>query len=464
MDNIGVTLTVKEQKRLQVIVELEAGRITGREAADVLGVSLRQVWRLLAAFRRKGAAGLAHGNRGREPVNKTPEATRERILALAEKRYADYNDSHFTEKLAQEHGITVSRPTLRRLRRSIGQGSPRKRRAPRHRKRRERYSQSGMLLQLDGSPHDWLEGRGPRLTLLVAIDDATNEVPHALFREEEDDAGYLELLWRISESHGLPLALYTDRHTIFRSPKEATLEQELAGERPRSQFGRIMDELGVEMKLAYSPQAKGRVERLLETLQDRLVKELREAGAASKEEANQVLERFLPPFNARFRVPPAQPGSAYRPWPEELKREEIFCFKHQRTVNNDNTISFDGKRLQIPPGPDRISYARARVEVQQRLDGSLAICYAGRTLVVYEPATSGPVRVGKFTPATPAQPPAQSQPQARDPEPGPKPAVTKAHTPYKPPPDHPWRRYPITAKGASQPGRHTERQDKPTTG
>jgi transposase len=460
MDNKGVTLTVKEQKRLKVIVELDARRVTGREAADVLGVSLRHVWRLLAAFREEGAAGLAHGNRGREPVNKIPQAIRERILALAEERYADYNDSHLTEKLEQEHQIKVSRPTLRRLRRSIGQGSPRRRRAPRHRKRRERYSQSGMVLQLDGSPHDWLEGRGPWLTLLVAIDDATNEVPQALFREEEDDAGYFELMWGISQSHGLPQAVYTDRHTIFRSPKQATLEQELAGERPRSQFGRVMDELGIEMILAYSPQAKGRVERLLGTLQDRLVKELRETGASTKEEANQVLKRFLPEFSARFGVPPAQPGSAYRLWPEDLKREEVFCFKHQRTVNNDNTISFDGQRLQIPPGPDRISYARARVEVQQRLDGSLAICHRGRTLVVYEPATSDPLRVGKFTPATPAQPPMQVKPQPAEPAP------PQVRTPYKPPPDHPWRRYPISAqtKHSSRQRTQTERQDKPTGG
>lgn len=457
MEAKGVTLTVKEQKRLQVIVELDAGRITGREAADVLGVCLRQVWRLVAAFRREGAAGLAHGNRGREPANKTPQAIRERIIMLAEERYSDYNDSHFTEKLAQEHGISVSRPTLRRLRRSIGQGSPRKRRAPRHRKRRERYSQRGMLLQLDGSPHDWLEGRGPRLTLLVAIDDATNEVPNALFREEEDDAGYFELMWGISQSHGLPLALYTDRHTIFRSPKEATVEQELAGERPRSQFERVMAELGVEMIPAYSPQAKGRVERVLQTLQDRLVKELREAGAATKEDANRVLRRFLPKFSARFSVPPAQPGSAYRLWPEDWKRETVFCFKHTRTVHNDNTISFDGQRLQIPPGPDRISYARARVEVQQRLDGTLAICYKGRTLVVYEPATSEPVRVGKFTPA---QAPVHIQPQPA------QPPVARMRTPYKPPPDHPWRRYPVSAKTqhASSQRTQTERQDKPTEG
>jgi len=315
-------------------------------------------------------------------------------------------------------------------------------------------------LQLDGSPHDWLEGRGPWLTLLIAIDDATSEIPAGVFREEEDDAGYFELMWDISQSHGLPQAVYTDRHTIFRSPKQSTIEQQLAGEPPRSQFGRVMDELGIEMIPAYSPQAKGRVERLFGTLQDRLVKALREANACTQAEANQVLRRFLPEFSTRFSVAPAQPGSAYCPWPQDWKPEEVFCFKHHRTVLNDNTISFDGQRLQIPPGPDRISFARARVDVQQRLDGCLAICHRGKTLVVYEPATPGPLRVGKFTPAHPAQPVAQAKLQQ------PESSAAKTRTPYKPPPDHPWRRYPVAVKAKVTHQQHTqtERQDRPANG
>jgi hypothetical protein len=296
-----------------------------------------------------------------------------------------------------------------------------------------------MLLQLDGSPHDWLEGRGPRLALLTAIDDATSEVPHALFRQEEDAAGYFELMLSISQSHGLPQAVYADRHTIFQSPAKATVEQQLAGELPRSQFGRLMDDLAIELIEAHSAQAKGRVERLFGTLQDRLVKELREANACSLEEANRVLVKYLPQFNARFSVPQAEPGSAYRAWPEDLQSDPLFCFKHRRTVNNDNTISFNGKPLQIPPGPDRTSYAKARVDVLQRLDGCLAVAYKGQVLVVFEPATPGPVRVGKFTPA-PVEPPPSVQPR---PSVSPKP---KPRTPYRPPPDHPWRRYPISAR------------------
>jgi transposase len=435
-----VTLTVKEQKRLKVIMDLEAGRMTGREAAVVLGLSLRQVRRLTAAFRKEGAAGLAHGNRGRPSVHRLPEEVRDLILALARNTYPDYNDTHFTEKLGQQHDIVVSRSTVRRLRRSIGQGSPRKRRPPRHRSRRERYPLPGMLLQIDGSHHDWLEGRGPPLVLIAAIDDATNEVPYALFRHQEDAAGYFELILAISQSHGLPAAVYADRHTIFQSPAKATIEQQLSGELPRSQFGRLMHDLAVESIPARSPQAKGRVERLFGTLQDRLVKELREAHASSLEDANRVLWSYLPSFNARFALPAPRDGSAYRPWPVDLIPEHAFSFKHRRTVANDNTISFDGKRLQIPPGPKRISYVRARVDVLQYLDGRLGIAYQGETLIIYQPATRDPVRIGKFTPAALPEPsPPESEPSQLAPSPKPR-------KPYKPAPDHPWRRYAVTQR------------------
>jgi len=438
--NKQVTLTVKEQARLKMITQVDAGRVTGPQAARVLRLSLRHVRRLVAAYREEGAAALAHGNRGRASPRRIPEEVSERILELARMTYADYNDTHFTEKLAEKHAIYVSRSTVRRLRRSIGQGSPRKRRPPRHRSRRERYPQPGMLLQIDGSPHDWLEGRGPRLTLITAIDDATNELPYALFREQEDAAGYFHLIRELSKSHGLPQAVYTDGHSIFRNPTEPTIEQQLAGEEPRSQFGRLMDELGIEPIPSHSPQARGRVERLFATLQDRLVKELREANACNLQDANRALLSYLPQHNARFSRPQAQPGSAYHPLPTDLDPDSLFCFKHQRTVNNDNTISFSGHPLQIPPGPDRISYARARVDVHQRLDGSLAICHKGTTLIIYQPAASQPVRVGEFTPAPRPETPA---PQLRPQQPKPKP---KPRKPYKPAPDHPWRRYPISLK------------------
>jgi len=433
-----VTLTREEQKRLVLAMELDARRVKAGEAAVVLGLSIRQVRRVLAAYRKKGAAGLAHGNRGRSSPHRLPLDTRERILELARGPFQDYNDTHFTEKLNQEYGIPVSRSSVRRLRRSIGQGSPRKRRPPRHRSRRERFPLRGMLLQIDGSHHDWLEGRGPSLVLIAAIDDATNEVPHALFRDQEDAAGYFELIHAISQSHGLPQAVYADRHTIFQSPAKPTIDQQLSGELPRSQFGRLMDELAIESIPAHSPQAKGRIERLFGTLQDRLVKELREAQASTLEQANRVLWSYLPSFNALFTLPPPQPGSAYRPWPADLQPDQVFSFKHHRIVANDNTISFDGKRLRIPPGPNRISYARARVDILQYLDGRLAISYKGDTLIIYQPASPDPVRVAKFTPAPlPEVAPPQIKPEH-------PPSKPKPRKPHKPAPDHPWRRYPVS--------------------
>jgi transposase len=434
--NTQVILTMKEQHKLKMVIDYEAGKVRAQRAAELLGISKRQFHRLVAAYRQRGVAALAHGNRGREPANRISEQVRQEILRLAKETYQDYNDCHFTEELAEQpEPIVVSRSTLRRIRRAAGQGSPRKRRAPEYRSHRERYPQAGMLLQTDGSRHDWLEGRGPWLTLVGMIDDADNEVPGAVFREEEDAAGYFLVLQQVCLSKGLPQAVYADQHTIFQSPSQPTVEQELSGELPRTQFGRLVDELGIQLIAARSPQAKGRIERLWGTLQDRLVKELRKAGANDLQSANRVLAAYLPKFNARFQVEAAEPGSAYVPWPEERDPVDYFCFKYTRKVTNDNTISFNKHRLQIPPGPQRKSYAKARVELRHYLDGSLAVFYQGQNLVAFQPATPAPLRVGDFTPAALPTPPPPLRPVQ----------VKPPRQPWKPPPDHPWRR-PLVAK------------------
>jgi hypothetical protein len=243
-----------------------------------------------------------------------------------------------------------------------------------------------MLLQVDGSRHDWLEGRGPYLSLVGAIDDATGTVPYALFREQEDAQGYFLLLREIIEGQGIPLALYNDRHSIFQvNPKQGeSLEEQLSGKRQPTQLGRALEELGIGSIVALSPQAKGRVERLWGTFQDRLVSELRLAGATTLEEANRVLWDFLPQFNARFAVPPSQPGTAYRPLEPGVCLEGILCFKYQRTVARDNTVKLGEHTLQLEPGPDRASYVRARVEIQERLDGSLVVTYQDRVVASKE--------------------------------------------------------------------------------
>jgi transposase len=429
-----VILTMKEQHKLKMISDYEAGKVQAKQASELLGISKRHFRRLVASYRERGVASVAHGNRGRTPANRISERVRDEIARLAKGEYQDYNDCHFTEELAEQlEPILVSRSTVRRIRRANGQGSPRERRAPRYRSRRERYAQEGMLLQTDGSQHDWLEGRGPWLTLIAMIDDANNEVVSGLFREEEDAAGYFLNLEQVCLSKGLPQAIYADRHTIFQSPLQPNIEQELSGELPRTQFGRLLDELGIQLIAARSPQAKGRIERLWGTLQDRLVKELRKAGACDLESANRVLASYLPKFNARFRVDASQTGSAYVPWPVDQNPSLYFCFKYIRTVTNDNTISFDHNRLQIPPGPRRKSYAKARVELHHHMDGSLTIFHHGLFLVTFQPAVSAPPRIDRFEPDIPVPP----QPKADKIK-----APVSPRLPFKPAPNHPWRTYP----------------------
>ncbi len=434
-------MSVTEQKRAWVLNRVLAGEWTQGEAAASLGLSARQVRRLRAAYAEEGVAALIHGNRGRQPAHTLAASVRERVVELATGKYAGFNHQHLTEKLAEE-GLGLGRTTVRRIRVAAGVSSPRPRRAPIHRTRRERRPQAGMLLQADGSRHRWLGPDGPYLTLIGGIDDATGEVPWALFREQEDAQGDLEWLQHVVHTHGVPIALYVDRHGIFhRSPRERwTIDEELVGGPRPTPFGRVLAELQITCIPALSPQAKGRVERLWGTLQDRLVSELRLAGARTLAEANRVLWAWLPTFNARFTVPAAQPGTAYRPLPPGFVPEQVFCFKYTRAVAADNTVQFAGQALQLQPDAVRVSYAKARVEVHERLDGSVAVYHQGRCLV----ATPAPLRAPtlrarrgpRVAPPQPAAPPPVALP--------PPPAVPAR--PRKPAADHPWRRYPATQK------------------
>ena len=324
--------------------------------------------------------------------------TQQRVMELAKGAYAGFNHTHLTEVLAEREGILLSRSTVRRVLLAGGVPSPRRRRASKRYSRRERYPQEGMLLQIDGSRHDWLQGRGPYLTLVGAVDDATGTVPFALFRQQEDAHGYMLMLKDIIDHHGVPLALYSDRHGIFqRSPKEPeSLAEQLRGRRDPTQFGRALEELDIRLILAHTPQAKGRIERIWGSFQDRLVSELRLAGASTIEQANKLLWNFLPRFNRQFGVPAAEPGTAYRQLPTGISIDATLCFKYIRTVANDNTVHFNGATIQLLADDHRASYARAKVEVQERLDGSIVVAYRGRTLAA-EPAAP-------TTPTYPLQP------------------------------------------------------------
>jgi len=397
----GLTLTQQEQTRLQTLNMVLGNQMRVREAAYILGLSERHTWRVLAAYRRKGAAALSHGNRGRQSANATPEELRQQVIMLARTRYAGFNHTHMTEMLEQREGITLARSTVRLILVNAGIVSPRHRRPPRHRLRRERMSQEGMLIQMDGSYHDWLEGRGPWFTLLLAVDDATGTVPFALFREHEDTRGYFHLVEGIIQHRGIPLAVYTDRHAVFQhsSTASAGLERPPSGERKSTQFSRALGELGVHQIFARSPEAKGRIERVAGTFQDRLVAELRLAGACTMDEANRVLMDFLPRYSERFAVPPAETISAYRPLDSELDLAAVLCFKHRRRVARDNTVKYDWHTLQLLPEAEHPSYAGNRVEIQERLDGNLVVCYQGRTIATREaPPRPGLLHSGDWIP------------------------------------------------------------------
>lgn len=360
-----LTLTTQEQKRVLVLNRLLVGQLPVAEAAAVLDLSERQVRRLLAAYRKEGVAALAHGNRGRKPVHSVSQQVRTQVIELATTIYAGCNYQHLRDLLAERDGIQLSRASVRRILLAAGVRPAKQERRRQHRHRRARYTQEGMLVQIDGSRHAWLGVSGGMLTLLAAIDDATGKLAAAVFREEEDAAGYFLLVQQMLEQYGRPLALYHDRHGIFKQTSKAseadTLEEQLAGKQDPTQFGRLLEELEITSIAARSPQAKGRVERLFGTLQERLVVELRLAEASTLQQANQVVATYLPRFNAQFAVAPAQEGSAYRPLPAGLKAEELWCFKYQRTVAADNTISFAKQRLQLLPDEQRRSYAKARV-------------------------------------------------------------------------------------------------------
>lgn len=411
----------KEQNRLQILNNVNLKRITIGQAAVLMQVSLRHAKRLIARYRKEGASALAHGNRGKLPYNVLDVEVRQQVIDLARTKYRGFNQQHYSEKLREKEGVPLSRSTVRRILLIEGIASPRNRKAPKHRSRRERYAQAGMLLQTDGSPHDWLEGRGPKMCLIGAIDDATSEVPYAHFQSTETTAGYIRMLRSITSSHGIPLALYHDRHSIFRvTDHQITLDEQLAGKTPQTQLGRILEELDINSIAANSPQAKGRVERLWGTFQDRLVSELRLAGATTENEANKVLKEFLPDYNQRFKVQARESGSAYRQPQTGFKADEIFCYKYSRVVGIDNVIQFGQRRIQILPTEHRQSFARCRVEVLARLDDTVLVCYEGQILKTKSaPLEASVLRKQVLTPVP----------------------LTTNKPPESTPAFHPWRQY-----------------------
>lgn len=372
-----ITMSQKELQRVPVIESVLAKQVSQVEAAVCLELSTRQARRLERRFEREGPGGLAHRSRGRRSNQAKPPKFRSWVLELIREKYPDFGPTLASEKLAERDQIVVSNETLRLWMRAEGLWAGRRRPRP-HRQWRERRACYGQMVQMDGSHHDWLEGRARKLVLMGYIDDATSKA-YARFYDSESLPAALDSFKRYCRLYGMPQSVYLDKHTIYRSPKEPTVEDQLQGKDPQSQFERALAELGVQMIHANSPQAKGRIERLFKTLQDRLVKEMRLVHIKTLEEANRFLKGFLARYNRRFSKAPRQPGNLHRPAPVGKVLDQVLCVKEPRVVTNDGTIRINGERLQLLPSGLR-PLAKKGVTVTISPKGRMGVLYEGKEL------------------------------------------------------------------------------------
>lgn len=365
-----------ERVRLVVMQRVKQEELRVSEAAEVLGLSYRQTKRVWRRYRLEGDAGLVHGLRGKPGQRAKPAKLKTRILARYEERYPDFGPTLAAEYLAKE-GMVVDHETLRRWR--LAQGKPMlRRRRQRHRQWRERKPCLGAMVQLDGSHHDWFEGRRERCVLMVMVDDATNRVWAHFFEEETTHASF-DMLAGWTRRQGLPQSLYVDRDSIYRCEGLGSIQEQMAGKEPQTQFGRAMKQLGVELILANSPQAKGRVERMNGVLQDRLVKALRLAGISDLKKANEFLAKdYLPGFNLKFQVEPASPADAHRAVPRKL--DEVLSWEVERVVQRDWTIASGGKWYQLDRQHEALSLVGKKVIVRTLRDGQLQLERRGAKL------------------------------------------------------------------------------------
>ncbi len=379
-------MSQKEFQRVKVIENAAGGRLSVREASRLLQLSERQVQRLKRRYRPDSVSWVQHGNRGRSMPWAVSVPQQQLILSLARGKYQGFNDSHLTEKLRAEENLSVSRETVRRLLRAAQLASPQKRRARQYRARRPPRPRLGMMALTDASRHDWLEGRGPQLTLIGFQDDATSQILAAHFQlEAENTLGYLRALRSMIATHGVPLSLYRDRHSIFqRNDAHWSVAEQLAGKQFPTQLGRALEELGIQQIPAYSPQAKGRIERAWRTCQDRLVSELRLARATTLQQANAVLDRFCADYNQRFARPAAEATRDFRSLPRRFDLARCLSLHYQRVVAADHTVTLGAYSIALPALPGHRGYAGETVELSHQLDGSLRI-YRGHLLLWAQP-------------------------------------------------------------------------------
>jgi hypothetical protein len=423
METERIALSQRERDRLRVLHEVKQKHLTQVEAAWQLKVTDRHVRRMLIRIGERGDGGIVHQLRGRPSNRKLAASLEQKILARIRHRYADFGPTLAAEHLAKD-GLLVSRETLRKWMIGRALWRPRSGRIKAIHVWRERRARFGELVMQDSSPFRWLEDRGPACQLIALIDDATSRI-WGRFAEHDSTEENLRTLGGWLRRYGRPLAHYTDRNSIFQTTRPAPLAEQLRGDPARTQFGRALNELGIEWIAAHSPQAKGRIERLFETLQDRLVKEMRLAEIDTIEAANQFLElRFIPEWEQRFTVAPRQPRNAHRRLGPEHRLEEILSVRAARKVAQDHTVSWEGNRWGVLREEVRASLRGAQVEIERRLDGSHWLRFRGRYLRLRH---------------CPEPPPRAASPS------GLRPLGLPAHRVSKPqkrvPPNHPWRTF-----------------------
>jgi transposase-like protein len=410
-----IEMSTTERRRMSWMTRVADGVLKLCEAAEMMGVSYRQAKRIRRRHREEGDAGLVHKSRGRPSNRARATDERERAVALYDKHYAGFGPLLASEHLGAEHGLVVDHETLRRWLLSVGRWEPRRKRKA-HRAARERRPRRGDLVQIDGSEHDWFEGRGPRAVLMVMVDDATNKTL-ARFYPAEDTAAAYDIFERYVRQYGLPAALYPDRDSIYVCTRETCLEEELANVGPESQFARAMRELGVALIPAHSPQAKGRVERRHGLFQDRLVKELRLLGIRRIDDANVYLDAtFLPLVQERYTVEPRDPANGHLPCPSAATLALVLSWQQPRSVAKDWTLRWRNRRLQIDARHAALSLPGQRVMVVQKRDGTLAILHKNRLLNFRDapaPATPTPRPTARPSCPRPRQVPAADHPWRR---------------------------------------------------
>jgi transposase len=408
-----IAMSQEDLRRLAVIHKAIDKRVTQVEAAGILDLSDRQIRRIITRVQEDGDKGIIHQSRGQPSHNAIDLKIKKRAINLCGGTYEGFGPTLASEKLFERDKIEISRETLRQwLKHEKLPYRDRKKRP--HRQWRERKHHYGQMVQMDGSHHDWFEGRGPWCVLMGYIDDATG-IPFAKFCPCEGSLTAMDGFKGYIKKHGIPLSVYLDKHTTYKSTKKPTIEDELNNIDPLSQFGRALGELGVELIHANSPQAKGRIERLFETFQDRVIKEMRLRKISSIGEANKFLEWYLPVFAKRFGIPPAKEGDLHRPLPKGIDLNRILCVKTERALRNDFTIAHNKKLYQI------LDNVRAgKVMVEDRIDGSMIIAHKAKVL--------------KFKEIT-------SRPKKEEPKKTYEFRLRRVYTP--PPADHPWRHFKI---------------------